>query len=84
MAPRSISERVGSEKYEDSRADLDTLQQLIHFLVRHLLSTLGENVSQLSSTNKPVSFLIEDLEPSDELLCRGKNAIGEQVANKWH
>lgn len=52
----------------DVRSDLNALEQFINLLVRHLLPELGENVSQLSSTNVTVSFLIKDLETADELL----------------
>ena len=53
---------------EDVRSDLNTLEQLINLLVRHLLTELGENISQLSSADIAVPFLIEDLETTDKLL----------------
>jgi hypothetical protein len=54
---------------EDVRSDLNALEQLVNLLVRHLLTELGEDISQLSSANVAISFLIKDLEPTDELLC---------------
>ena len=54
---------------EDVRSNLNTLEQLVNLLVRHFLTELGEDVSQLSSANVTISFLIKDLEPTDELLC---------------
>jgi len=53
---------------EDTRSDLNTLEQLIDLLVRHLLTELGEDVSQLSSADVTVSFFIKYLETTDELL----------------
>ena len=53
----------------DARSDLNTLEQLIDLLVRHLLTELGEDVSQLPSANVTVSFFIKYLETADELLC---------------
>lgn len=54
---------------EDVRSDLNALEQLVNLLVRHLLTELGEDISQFSSTNVTVSFLVEDLESPDKLLC---------------
>ena len=53
---------------EDVRSDLNTFEQLINLLVRHLLTKLGENISQLSSADITVPFLIKDLESTDKLL----------------
>ena len=46
----------------------ESLQQLIHLLVRHLLSELSQDVSQLASTDKAVPDLVKHLEPLDELV----------------
>lgn len=54
---------------KDVRSNLNSLEQLIDLLVRHLLTELGEDISQFSSTNVTVSFLVEDLESPDKLLC---------------
>lgn len=53
---------------EDVRSDLNALEQLVNLLVRHLLAELGEDISQLSSTDIAVSFFIKDLETTDKLL----------------
>ena len=53
---------------EDVRPDLNALEQLVNLFVRHLLTELGEHVSQLPSTNVTVSFLIKDLKTADKLL----------------
>lgn len=53
---------------EGARSDLNTLEQLINLLVRHLLAELGEDISQLSGTNEAISFLIKDLETADKFL----------------
>lgn len=50
------------------RANLDTLQELINLLVRHLLAQLCQNVSQLSSTDESIVLLVEHLETADEFL----------------
>jgi len=63
-----VTHAAGKGEVEDVRSDLDALEQLINLLIRHLLAKLGEDVSQLSSTNVTVSFLIEDLETTDKLL----------------
>ena len=75
---------------EDIRSDLNALEQLINLLVRHLLTELSENISQLSSTDITVSFLIEDLEPADKLLYNpglvndgSLQWIGEQNSRTW-
>lgn len=67
MSGRDQAKGMGD--LEDSRSDLDTLEQFINFLVRHFLTKLGENVSQLSRANVAISFLIKDLETTDKLLC---------------
>lgn len=59
---------TGSGGVEDVRSDLNALEQLINLLVRHLLAELGEDISQLSSTDITVSFLVENLETTDKLL----------------
>jgi len=56
------------EEVENVRSDLNALEQLIDLLVRHLLAELGENVSQLPSTDVTVSFLVEYLKTTDEFL----------------
>lgn len=53
----------------DSRANLDTLEQLVHLLVRHLLAELREHVAQLADADEAVAFFVEYLEAADELLC---------------
>lgn len=53
---------------EGARSDLNTLEQFIDLLIRHLLTELGEDVSQLSSADVTISFFIEYLETADELL----------------
>ena len=58
----------GMGDVEDLRSDLHTLEQFINLLVRHFLTKLGENVSQLSCANVAISFLIKDLETTDKLL----------------
>lgn len=55
------------------RADLYTLHQLVNLLIRHLLSELRKNVSQLSCADETVALLIEDLEATDELLLKRCN-----------
>ena len=66
---QEVADTTEREEVESVRSDLNTLEQLIDLLVRHLFTKLGEDVSQLSSTNVTVPFLIEDLETTDELLC---------------
>ena len=51
-----------------ARSDLDTLQQLVYLLIRHLLSQLREHVSELSSADEAVALFIEHLESTDEFL----------------
>jgi len=58
---------------KDARPDLNTFEQLINLLVRHLLTKLGENIPQLSSTDITVPFLIKDLETTDKLLYNPQN-----------
>ena len=53
---------------EDVRSDLNALEQLVNLLVRHLLTELGEDISQLSSADVTISFLIKHLETTDKLL----------------
>ena len=55
-------------KRDNSRADLNPLQQFVYLIIRHLLSQLRQDISQLSSTDEPVPFFVEYLEPTDELL----------------
>ena len=63
---------------EDVRSDLNTFEQLINLLVRHLLTKLGENISQLSSADITVPFLIKDLESTDKLLYDPKTRADQQ------
>lgn len=53
---------------EDIRSDLNTLEQFVNLFVRHLLTELCEDISQLSSTNVTIPFLIKHLETTDKLL----------------
>ncbi len=57
------------KRLEDSRSDLNTLEQLVNLFVRHLLTELCEDVAKLSGTNEAISFLVEYLEATDEFLC---------------
>lgn len=52
------------------RPDLRALEQLVHLLVCHLLSELGEHIPQLAGADEPVPLLVEHLEPANELLWR--------------
>jgi hypothetical protein len=58
-----------------SLANLDTLEQLVHLLIAQLLAQGCEDISQLAYTDVPVALLVEDLEASDELLCRRRRGI---------
>ena len=53
---------------EDLRPNLNALEQLVNLLVRHLFAKLGKNISQLSSTDVTVPFLIKYLESADKFL----------------
>lgn len=46
----------------------EPLQELVDFLVAHLLAELCQDVSQLSGADETVSGLVEDLETFDELV----------------
>lgn len=48
--------------------DWETLEELIDFLVGHLLAELSEDVAQLAGANEAVTRLVEDLEALDELV----------------
>jgi len=63
---------------EDVRSDLNALEQLVNLLVRHLFTELSEDISQLSSANVTVSFLIKDLETTDKFLYSPKTGIDQQ------
>lgn len=52
----------------DLRANLDTFQELVDFLIGHLLAQLREDVSEFTGTNETVTLLVEYLETTDELL----------------
>ena len=49
--------------------DREALQELVHFLVRHLLAELRKHVAQLAGANLAAAFLVKDLETLDELVC---------------
>lgn len=49
-------------------ANLHTLEQLIDFFVAQLFTQRRKDVTQLSYTNEAVALLVEDLEPTNELL----------------
>jgi len=53
--------------YIPIRTDLYTFKQLIYFLISHLLAKLCEDVAKFTSSDEPVSFLVEYLEAPDEL-----------------
>ena len=53
------------------RADLHAPEQLVYLFIRHFLAQLCEHVSKLASPDEPVPFLVEDLEPADELVYDG-------------
>ena len=57
----------------DLRSNLGALQELVYLLVRHLLSQLGEHVTQFTRTNEAVSLLVEYLKTSNELLCGSRS-----------
>ena len=61
--------RVEHKRILDLRSNLGALQELVYLLVRHLLSELRQDISQLAGTNESVSFLVKHLESTDELLC---------------
>ena len=65
--------RAEHKQILDLRSNLGALQELVYLLVRHLLSQLGEHVTQFTRTNEAVSLLVENLEASDELLCGSRN-----------
>ena len=46
----------------------EPLQELVDFLVAHLLAELCQDVSQLSGADETVSSLVKDLETLDELV----------------
>jgi hypothetical protein len=46
---------------------LNTLEQLIDFLIAKLLTQTSQDISQFSSSNVAVSFLVKDLESANEL-----------------
>ena len=49
-------------------AGVDSLEQLVHLVVAHLLAQVGENVSQLSNANVSRHLLVKDLEAPAVLL----------------
>jgi hypothetical protein len=59
---------MGVSQCNHSRADLYALEQLVDFFVCHLLPELREYVSQFACTDETVSFLVEHLKTTDELL----------------
>lgn len=64
-----VSERIEPPKSRArSRANLNTLQQFIDLLVRHLFAKLRENVSEFASTYKPIPFLVKYLKSANEFL----------------
>ena len=65
--------RVEHQRILDLRSNLGALQELVYLLVRHLLSQLGEHVTQFTRTNEAVSLLVKYLETSNELLCGSRS-----------
>jgi hypothetical protein len=61
--------RVYHATDQDSRGDLDALQQLIDLGIRQLLSQAREDVAELSHSNEAVALLVEHLKATNELLC---------------
>lgn len=55
-------------KPRHSRANLHPFEQLVDLLIRHFLSELCQDVAQFPSPDEPVTFLVEYLETTDELL----------------
>lgn len=51
---------------QNSPANLNPLQQLINLFIAQLLSQASKNISQFSDTNESISFLVKDLETSNE------------------
>jgi hypothetical protein len=49
-----------------------TFQQLIYFLLRHLLAKLCEDVAKFTNPDESILFLVEYFEATDELFgCSG-------------
>lgn len=48
--------------------DREALEQLVHFLISHLLAKLGEDITKFTGTDEPVSSLVKDLESFDKLV----------------
>ena len=63
--------RAEHKQILDLRSNLGALQELVYLLVRHLLSELRQDVSELSRADEAVPLLVEHLETTDELLCWG-------------
>jgi hypothetical protein len=51
-----------------ARASINSLQQLIDLVVRHLLAQVGENILELADTNEARHVLVKDLEATAILL----------------
>lgn len=47
---------------------LHTLEKLVDFLVCHFLTKLREDISQFSSANESVAFLVKYLEAANKFL----------------
>lgn len=56
--------------YEDLRANLNSLQELIYFFIRHLLPQLREYVSKFTSSDEAITLFVKYLETTDKFLCR--------------
>ena len=65
-----MSERLSLNSLRSAYDSLywESLQELIDFLVAHLLAELCQDVSQLSGADETVSGFVEDLETFDEFV----------------
>ena len=51
-----------------SRAHLHASEKLVNLRIRHLLSKLGEDVSQFAYSDKAITLLVKNLETANEFL----------------
>lgn len=48
--------------------DLNALHEFVHLLIAQLLAQAGKNVAQFSCTDIAITFLVKDLEATNEFL----------------
>lgn len=65
----TVSVIITDARPQPAPRDLDTLEELVHLVVRELLAERREHVSQFSDANSAVAILVKYSKAADEVVC---------------